>query len=158
MGTINVHEWINVTTKTTGCVFLRYQKVMLNPFFSELPFVRTKMVPRFSVADFAVVVLLGVVGLGVVDLVVGEQAVMPSVQVCSTLASSAPHSPRQDPPFAQQVSSPSSLRAHLGHSKSESGPASVNKSVNASMHIHKRVVNKCMRVWVIDWLHRMKWI
>ena len=78
------------------------------------------MVPRFSVADFAVVVLLGVVGLGVVDLVVGEQAVMPSVQVCSKLMLSAPHVPRQDPPFAQQVSSPSSFRAHLGHSKSES--------------------------------------
>ena len=120
---------------------------MLKPFFSELPSVRTKMLPRFSVADFAVVVLLGVVGLGVVDLVVGEQAVMPSVQVCSVSASSAPHVPRQDPPFAQQVSSPSSFRAHLGHSTSESGPVSVNKSVNASIHIHKRVhafvINAC---------------
>ena len=129
---------------------------MLKPYFSELPFVRTKMVPRFSVADFAVVVLLGVVGLGVVDLVVGEQAVMPSVQVCSKLMLSAPHVPRQDPPFAQHVSSPSSFRTHLAHSTSESGPASVSKSVNVSMHIHKRVVNKCMRIWVIDWLYRMK--
>ena len=111
---------------------------MLNPLFSEMPFVRTKMVPRFSVADFAVVVLLGVVGLVVVDLVVGEQAVMPSVQVCSKLVLSAPHIPRQDPPFAQQVSSPSSFRAHLGHSTSESGPASVKKSVNVNMHIQAR--------------------